>query len=305
MNVYAEHYRIQEYLQSVTMNNVTVVTDKALADYIITGQYTHDKHTENLQGIIIPYTGHNRINLNHMRDDKLQLFILPTRSRWVAEKAVTLTLASLGRTIPYHTQLKQGNWSARNSEKRIPWASIQDRSVGLFGYGRIGKKIHQFLSGFGCDFYTIDRGKIYPEGIKTVKNLTNLIQLSDIIIISAPLNETTEGIFDSSQLKRMKHKYLINVGRGKIIEEEALYNALQNNILAGFASDVWYTYPKGKEPQNPSSYPIHEFDNVVLSNHSGGFTEDTNETVNKDLVKLLENIAAGNTSMQLDLATLR
>lgn len=304
MNVYAEHHRIQEYLQSVSINQVHIVEDKSLADYIITGQYTHDKYTENLQGVIIPYTGHNGINLEDMRQDRLQLFILPTRSRWVAEKAVTLTLALLGKTISYHEQLKQGNWSSRNSDKRVPWASIQERSIGLFGYGRIGKLIHQFLAGFGCDFYTIDRGKSYPESIKTVKNLTNLIQLSDIIIISAPLNKTTEGIFDYNQLQRMKHKYLINVGRGKIVDEESLYHALDDNILAGYASDVWYQYPKHKELQYPSAYPIYEFANVVLSNHSGGFTEHTNEFVNHDLIRLLEDIASGDVSQQLDLTNL-
>ena len=55
-----------------------------------------------------------------------------------------------------------------------------------------------------------------------------------------------------------------NVGRGKIVDEEALYTALKTQTLRGYASDVWYHYPKGKETQLPTSFPIHEFDNVVL-----------------------------------------
>ena len=60
-----------------------------------------------------------------------------------------------------------------------------------------------------------------------------------------------------------------------------VYNALKNNKLRGFASDVWYNYPKAKEVTLPSTFPIYEFDNVILSNHSGGYTEDTNDEVNR------------------------
>ncbi len=304
MKVYAEHHKVQEFLKEQQLQGIDIVDDSQTANYLITGRYDRSKYHADLKGIIIPYTGHNNVDLDAMREQDLMLFITPTRSRWVAEKAVTLTLALLGRTIPYHEQLKIGNWSERNSAKRIPWTSIQDLSVGLFGYGRIGTYIHQFLRGFGCDFYTIDRGKVYPPEVKTVKNLTNLIQLSDIIIISTPLNHTTEGCFDKTKLSSMKHKYLINVGRGKIVEEEALYDVLTTGRLRGYASDVWYNYPKGKESQLPSNYPLHELDNVVMSNHSGGFTEHTNEEVNRDLIATLHKLLQEDYADQLDLTSL-
>lgn len=304
MKIFAEHDKIHQYLREHPIQDVHVVDDAKQAHFIVTGRYSESKYHPNLKGIIIPYTGHNRINLDDMRARDLMLFVTPTRSRWVAEKAVTLTLALLGNTILYHELLKEGNWASRNSETRVPWTSIQDLTIGLFGFGRIGRFVHQFLKGFGCEFYTIDRGKVYPKGIKTVKNLTNLIQISDVIIISTPLNKETEGIFNKEKIKMLRHKYLVNVGRGKIIDEEALYQALQSKRLAGYASDVWYNYPQGKEPQLPSSFPIHELDNVVMSNHSGGFTHNTNREVNEDLRNTLIKLRDENYEDQLDLTTL-
>jgi len=304
MKVHAEHKRIKEYLLEHPKTNIQVVDIEKDAEYLVTGRYTHDKYNDRLKGIVIPWTGHNGIDLHDMRKDGLNLYIVPTRSRWVAEKAITLALALLGNTIIYHEGLKTGNWNARNGSKRRYWISIQDSKVGLFGYGRIGKYIHHFLQGFGSDVYTIDRDKVYPKSIKLVKDLDRLIDTCDVIIISTPLNKTTEGVFDETLLSHMEDKYIINIGRGKILNEEALYNALKNKTLAGFASDVWYTYPKGKELQVPSNYPIYDLDNVVLSNHSGGYTKNTNEEVDKDLLELLEKIADGNFSDALNLDTL-
>jgi lactate dehydrogenase-like 2-hydroxyacid dehydrogenase len=304
MKVFAEHEKIQQFLIANPMDGVEIVDDIKQATFIITGRYNNQKYNPNLKGIIIPYTGHNGIHLDDMREKELMLFITPTRSKYVAEKAVTLTLSLLGRTVQYHNQLKVGNWSSRNSDDRLPWTSIQGLSIGLFGYGRIGKKVHQLLKGFGCDFYTINRHKDYPNDIGLVKNLTNLIQVSDVIIISTPLNPTTEGVFDEEKLSRMKNKFLVNVGRGKICNEKDLYDALVQQNLKGYASDVWYNYPTGKENQLPSSYPIFELDNVVLSNHSGGFTENTNQEVNNDLLKILRKIRDENYEDKLNLKNL-
>lgn len=304
MKVYAKNERIQEFLKEQEMPNVYVVDTPKESHFMITGRYKSTDYHENLKGIIIPYTGHNGIDLKAMKEKDLMLYVTPTRSRYVAEKAVALTLALTGKVTHYDSLLKEGNWSERNSELRVPWVSIQGKTIGLFGYGRIGKYIHQMLKGFGCEFYVIDRQKEYPEDINTVKNITNLVQMSDIIIISAPLNSTTEDTFDQQLFNRMKHKYLINVGRGKIVNEEALYQALTNRKLKGYASDVWYNYPKEKEICLPSSFNLQELDNVVMSNHSGGYTKNTNNEVNLDLVKTLLKLEQENYEDKLDLDNL-
>lgn len=304
MKVYAEHEKIQEFLKQNQFQAIEVVDDMYQANYIITGHYNSKKYNPNLKGIIIPYTGHNGIDLDAMREKDLMLFITPTRSKYVAEKAVTLTLSLLGNVVNYHNELKKGNWSERNSDKRVPWTSIMGLSIGLYGYGRIGSKVHEMMKGFGCDFYIVDRHKEYPNDVHTVKNLTNLIQVSDVIIVSTPLNETTEGVFNKERLSRMKQKFLVNVGRGKIVDEEALYEALSTHKLKGYASDVWYNYPSGKEECFPSTHPLYELDNVVLSNHSGGYTTRTNKEVNKDLLRILRKLRDENFEDKLNLKNL-
>lgn len=304
VKVYAVHHKIQDFLKAQEIDGISIVDSPFEAHYIITGQYSKNNYHANLRRIIIPYTGHNGINLEDMRSADLKLFITPTRSKYVAEKAVALTLSLLGNIVNYHTLLKEGNWAERNSDSRKPWVSIQDKIVGLYGYGRINQIVHKMLQGFGCEFYTIDRHKDYPSDMIVVKNVTNLVQVCDVIIIAAPLNVETEGIFNEQLLSRMKHKYLINVGRGKIVDEKALYEALKSHKLGGYASDVWYNYPKEKEHCLPSSYPLHELDNVVLSNHSGGYTIHTNEEVNADLVKQLIKLRDEDDSDQLDLEEL-
>ncbi len=304
MKVHAVNLKLQKFLIENPIDGVTIIDDPLRCTYLITGKYNQKNYNQNLKGVIIPYTGHNGIDIEDMKSDDLMLFVTPTRSKYVAEKAVSLMFALIGNVVTYHELLKEGNWSSRNSDKRVPWVSVQGKSIGLFGYGRIGRLIHKMLKGFNCEFYTIDRGKEYPSDITLVKNLTNLVQCSEIIIISSPLNQTTESLFGKQLLSRMKNKFLINVGRGKIIEEESLYEALKNNKLRGYASDVWYNYPRGKEVMLPSTYPIHEFNNVVMSNHSGGFTTNTNEEVNQDILKTLRKLKDEDFSDKLNLKDL-
>ena len=304
MKIFTQHERIKEFLLEHPISGMEVLEQQQGAHFLLSGRYKKEDFHDNLKGVIIPWTGHNRIDLDAMREKGLMLFVTPTRSKYVAEKAVSMTLTLMGKVMHYHNLLKEGNWSERNSSSRVPWETIQGKTIGLYGYGRIGKIIHKMLSGFECEFATIEREKEYPEDIILVKNVTNLVQMSDIIIIAAPLNESTEGVFNQRILSRMKHKYLINVGRGKIVDEEALYNALNTGKLKGFASDVWYNYPKDKETCHPSNYPIHDLDNVLLSNHSGGYTKKTNNEVNEDLLKTLKKLNEENYEDRLDLSTL-
>ncbi len=301
MKVHSINENLQIFLKENPIDNIDIVDDPLRCNYLISGKYNKRKYNRDLKGVIIPYTGHNGIDLDELREDNLMLFITPTRSKYVAEKAIALMFALLGKVVYFHDLLKEGNWSSRNSDKRVPWVSVQGKSIGLFGYGRIGKIIHLMLRPFNIKFYTIDRLKEYPEDIKLVEDLNKLVEISDIIIISSPLNRTTKRVFNKQFLSRMKNKFLINVGRGKIVEEESLYNALRNKELKGYASDVWYNYPNGKEVMLPSSYPIYEFDNVVMSNHSGGFTTSINNEVNKDILVTLKKLRDGNFEDKINL----
>ena len=301
MKVYAAHEKIQQFLINNSVEGITIVNNINKCHYLISGKYNQTMYNPLLKGIIVPYTELSGIDLKALNEKELKLFTLPQRNRYIAEKAVTLALSLLGNTVNYHTSLKIGNWSSNNSNNRLPWVSIQGLSIGLFGYGEIGEYIHNMLKGFNCEFYTINQDMKYPKDIFLVKNLTNLVQVSDIIIIVDLLNKTNEEIFNDKLFSRMKNKYLINIGSGNIIDEKSLYDALKNSTLKGYASDVWYNYPKAKEKTFPSNYPIYEMNNVILSNHSGGFTTKINSEVNEALLQLLIKLQDSNFEDQLDI----
>ena len=106
MKVFAIHEKIQSFLISNPVEGVTVVNDAKKCHYLITGQFSSSHYSPLLKGVIIPYTGHNGIDLNVVREHDLKLFIISSRSRYVAEKAVTLTLSLMGNTINFHSLLK-------------------------------------------------------------------------------------------------------------------------------------------------------------------------------------------------------
>lgn len=304
VKVYVNDEDYKQYLDQHLRKEITRTNNIKEAHYIITGTLKGHEITEHLKGVIIPFTGHNGIDIKALKSHDVQLYNTTIHSRYVAEKALALTLALLGHVVYYHKKLEQGNWSKRTTPERLPWVTLQHKTVGIYGYGRIGRFLHDYLKPFNVDVYVIDRGKDYGSA-KTVKNLTNLVQVSDVIIIAAPLSKETEGVFNQAILEQMVDKFLVNVGRGKIIDEYDLYQALKNKTLRGFASDVWYTYPKSEDVVYPSKYPIHEFEEVVMTPHSGGHTEQSKTEMMAYVTETLHQIYEGDTSRSLDLNTLK
>ena len=122
----------------------------------------------------------------------------------------------------------------------------------------------------------------------TVASFDEVIENADVISLHLPLTAETKHLLNHDLLSRMHGKTIINVGRGDVIEEEALYNALKNNILKGAALDVWYNYPKGSDGY-PSKYPYHELTNVVISPHCAGNAANCrNEEYDAVIAKLEE-----------------
>jgi phosphoglycerate dehydrogenase-like enzyme len=122
-----------------------------------------------------------------------------------------------------------------------------------------------------------------------IYDLDEAISAGEIIIIDLPATERTRGLIDDRRLASMKDTFLVNVGRGSIVEEEALYRRLEDGTLRGAAIDCWYTYPQGSVVGAPSRYPVHELPNVVLSPHIAGFTA---QAVEHNVEHAVENLAS-------------
>lgn len=270
--------KIKEFsnIEWYSSNEIDSVLEQV--DFIVGGSLTEQqlKRAKNLKVIFVPWTGTDKLPWKAIKERKIMVSNSHGNGKMVAERALSLSLSLLGRVVEFHNDLEKGIWHgfAVGFKEEDYWYSLQNKKVAILGTGVIGKHLAKFLKGFNCYIVGFKR-KIEPiEGFnEIVDNINDAIKKADVIYLTLPLTDKTYKIINEEKFKLMNNKFLINVGRGELIDEKALYNALNNGILKGFASDVWYNYPsKEKEVVLPFNYPIHKFKNVVLSPHVGGFT---------------------------------
>lgn len=252
------------------------------ADGIVIGNLTMDSliRAENLKILFVPWAGLDRLPLNLLNDKKCLLANTHGNAKNVAERAFGLCLSLLGKIVSYDKDLRKGIWHGYSvhSPEKDKWTSLSKQKIGIIGYGTIGRCLIKLLEPFECDLTGLKKSLPVnqpTEPITLVKTLEEIIEKSDILFLFLPLTKTTQGLISQKILQKMKGKYLINMGRGSLIDEEPLYHSLQKGELAGLAMDVWFQYPN-KEIKNiyPSRYPFHELPNVVLSPHVGGFCHE-------------------------------
>lgn len=280
------------------------------ADVIITGRLSEEeiKSAGNLKIIFVPFTGLNGFPLKFIKERNILISNTHANARFVAEKAVAMILALLGRVVEYHNGLKEGKWF-RSFDYDDNWESIQCKTCGILGFGSIGKNIAKLLKAFDCKIIGYKRHIVkenrqeYRYADEITSNLDEAISKSDIIFVCLPLNNETKGLLSGKVLSGMRGKFIVNIARGEIINEDALYASLKEKTLAGAALDVWYNYP-GKnfdEPVFPSHKPIYELPNVVISPHKAS---NTKESIFAMIEDTLENIRSylitGNTKNIID-----
>ena len=183
----------------------------------------------------------------------------------VAELTIGLMLGLLRHIPVVNQELHLGHWERKFGRR------IGEAKVGIVGYGRIGKATHQLLAGFQPKEVMIsDLETVTPERLgEYVRQVPfeELLVESDIITLHVPLTAKTSSMLGLSELKAMKEDaIIINTARGGIIDEDALYEALSNNLIAGAAIDVFRNEPYfGK---------LAELPNCLLTAHMGSMSVD-------------------------------
>lgn len=264
----------------ITFDKASILNHIEEADVIVGGHLKEKdlERAKNLKVIFVPWAGVNGLPWEKIRERKIIVSNNHGNSRYVAERAVGLLLALLGKIVIYHNDLTKGIWHgfSAGAPETDMWDTIQDKTCGIIGYGSIGKYIARFIKNFGCSIIAHKKtlpGKKDHFVDKFSLDLHETLDLSNIIFISLPLTKETVGLIGKKEFEYLQGKYLVNVSRGKIVEEKSLYVSLKNNHLKGAAIDVWYNYPEKRcKPALPSKYPLHTLSNVVLSPHVGGFT---------------------------------
>ena len=252
------------------------------------------EQAKNLKIIFVPWAGVNHLPWELIRERSIQVAHTHGNARAVAEKAFQLCLALLGHVISYHNDMQKGMWhgfAAGQFDDR--WQTLQNRSCGILGFGSIGKNLLTYLLPFQGPFHALKKHlpSSLPEGLSSCSSdIDEVIEKSNILFLTMPSTPETKKIISKDRLNRMHGKYLINVSRGELIDEKALYDALKEGTLAGAAMDVWFKYPRQRnEIQLPSSFPFHELDNVVMSPHVGGFCEEGHQLMIQETLQNIES----------------
>ena len=271
--------QITEYLQT------QLEPDVRLTVILIAGRPDRDVFVANkdLQALVIPWTGIPPETRELLADfPHVAAHNLHHNATPVAEMTVALLLAAAKNVIPFDRAL---------------------RNVLILGYGKIGRRIARICSSLGMNVIAIKRKAIMDETdrfakeIHTPQKLHELLPRAQFLIVALPLTQETNGLIGESELDLLPtDSVLVNIGRGLIVNEEALYKALKDGNLGAAGLDVWYNYPASEESRTstyPANFPFWELDNVVLSPHRAGLTNDI-DYLRMDHLAVLLNAAARN-----------
>ncbi len=258
-------------------------------DAIVAGRMSNKQidKAKNLKHIFIPFTGKNGFDVDYVESKNITIHTSNAHSKFVSERAMALALGLLGRITYYDSELKQNRWGNRNFSSRVAWNSLSNQVIGIYGYGEIGRILHSYIKPFTEDVYAYSR--THKPGVKNVPSLEELFDVSDLVFVCVPLTDETTSSIDNSILSR-NASYVINVARGKVVDEDALYTALDKGDLLGYGSDVWYQYPTKDNPEiSPSKHDLTKY-NVIMTPHCGGFADNSQELRFIDTLNQIQKI---------------
>ncbi|MEU9183841.1 2-hydroxyacid dehydrogenase [Streptomyces sp. NPDC048484] len=176
--------------------------------------------------------------------------------------------------------LRAGQWRNVAVDPELPFGTtLEGRRVGVIGFGETGTEVARLCQAVGMRVRAVrrDPSAPVPDDLRTDwiggnDRLPGLLAESDVVVVTVPLGPATRGLIGPAELAAMgPGTLLVNVARGPVVQEEALYEALDSGVIAGAALDVWWSGP----PQAPSRLPFHRLPNVLMTPHHSGHTTDT------------------------------
>ena len=254
-----EAYEVPDYITEAAKNADILVTqfcpiNKRLID-----------SCKNLKYIGVMRAGYENVNAEYAAEKGIKVFNTPGRNaQAVSDFAVGMMICE-DRTIARgHYGIKNGNWIREYPNSGfIP--DFEEKTVGIIGYGEIGRLVAKKLSGFDVNVLIYDP---YCKSADTV-SLEKLMRESDFITLHARLTEENYHMIGEKELALMKKTaYIINTSRSGLIDAKALYNALKEKKIMGAALDVYDEEPPSKD------YPLVTLENVTLTPHMAGGSND-------------------------------
>ena len=190
----------------------------------------------------------------------------------VAEYAWSLLLSAAKRVVDFHNAVKTEQWTLRRTLGGKEVTILEDNTLGILGYGGIGSAVARIGKGFNMKIYAFSRKPIREKGLRSFqgdKGLLTVLTESDAVIVSLPLTKFTDKIIGADKLATMKKDaILVNIARGELVDETALYEHLRSNPDFRYAADVWW-YREGKESLK-TTHPFFELPNFIGTPHVSG-----------------------------------
>lgn len=270
---------------------------------LISGRPTREQlAAPGLRALVIPWAGLPDETGHLLRDfPDVAVHNLHHNAAPVAELALMLLLAAAKFALRYDRAIRANDWRLRY-ERPAPTVLLDGKTALILGYGAIGRRVAAACRALGMATLATRRRLDAPETdgdteVHPADALRDLLPRADAVVICLPHTPATDGLLGAAELALLPERaVLVNIGRGRIVDEQALYEALLDGRLHAAGLDVWYSYPPDEAARAawpPSAFPFHELDNVIMSPHRGGAADETARLRMTALVEMLNEAAAG------------
>jgi D-3-phosphoglycerate dehydrogenase len=228
--------------------------------------------------------GTNQVDLDAARERGVPVFNAPySNTRSVAELVIAEAIMLMRRVPERNAECHRGGWS-KSAEGSY---EVRGKTLGIVGYGHIGTQVGVLAESLGLHviFHDIESKLSLGNAVATA-GLGELLERADIVTLHVPQTPATHGMIGAAEIGRMRSgAVLINASRGTVVDIDALAGALQSGHLAGAAVDVFPVEPKGRDEAFAS--PLRTMDNVILTPHVGGSTQEAQANIGLEVAAKL------------------
>lgn len=234
--------------------------------------------------------GYDNVPLDYLNARRVPLCVAASSNKIaVAEHAIHMALSLVRHAAALDEAVRKDDWGAR---LRTTLAELFDKHLLIVGFGRIGREVAVRARAFGMNVFVFDPyvgdDPIETAGCQRAALLEAAVTSADIVSLHLPLSAQTRGMFGKDLLARMKpDALLINTARGGIVDETALFDALNNGALAGAGLDVLEQEPP------PADHPLFSCRNLILSPHVAGVTNESLERMGLEAAQNIIDIMDG------------
>lgn len=218
------------------------------------------------------------------------------------EKAIAeyVMAALLARHVPLadaDRRLRRGDWHYGVGYPGGLRSELGSTSIGIVGHGHIGRELAARAAAFGMEVHVANRSPVDGPyaGVYGLDALAPMFGRVDVVVNTLPLTHGTRGLIGAEEIGAMRpDAAILNVGRGPVIDEDALYAALRDGRIGGAIIDTWYVYPSSDDPApRPGRLPFHRLSNVTMTPHMCAWTQGTVERRRAVMAGNVNALAAG------------